>query len=342
MQRQIATSAFLIVVAAVMVAAQSGSMPQRGTSSTDLYVRATYEDPRMVPENVRVQLLTSGGAMIQETYLDGQGQVRFQVSPGSYRLRFSGPTVETIETSSFTVVPRMQTHTETVFLRPSQEMIQRNTSEATISAAEMAIPQKARKEFERGVELMGKSDFAGAEKFFQKAVQIYPNYAMAHNNLGVVALNANDRTRGEAAFRKAVELGSSSGSLNLGKLASIDGRHQEAEEFFQKSLSTNPANVEALLFIAKSQIHLGKREQALANARRVHDFPHEKYSICHVLAGSLSEELNHPEEALAQYRLFLSETPNSASAQRVREAINFIEGKLAKGAATAAAKPEAK
>jgi len=92
-------------------------------------------------------------------------------------------------------------------------------------------------------------------------------------------------------------------------------------------LAIDPANPEALLVLASAQLAAGKREEALANARRVHALPHERYTSCHLLAARILELGGRGLEAAREYELFLQESPQSPHADQARKALVALRAK---------------
>src|SRR5207302_1141949 len=58
------------------------------------------------------------------------------------------------------------------------------SSEATVSATAMAVPDKAKREFEKGKQAESKGRWAAAKEKFENALQRYPKFALAWLELG--------------------------------------------------------------------------------------------------------------------------------------------------------------
>ncbi len=74
----------------------------------------------------------------------------------------------------------------------------------TISATSAAAPGKARKEFQKGQEDEKKAKWDSAQPHFSKAVEIYPKYAVAWNELGRVELQKNDIESASKSFQQSI------------------------------------------------------------------------------------------------------------------------------------------
>jgi tetratricopeptide (TPR) repeat protein len=59
-----------------------------------------------------------------------------------------------------------------------------------VSVETLRIPEKAQREFHKGLEFLQKDELQKAEKHLLKALEIYPEYFQAYNNLGVLSMGA--------------------------------------------------------------------------------------------------------------------------------------------------------
>src|SRR5262249_31211890 len=177
------------------------------SSDIELRIKLSYENDRPVGTPLRVQLLNGNENMVADTFSDGTGQAVFRsVRGGNYKVRVSGIGVLETTSESFTIDPRDRFQVQYVHVQPATTTETDGGQSKPISAAELNVPDKARKEFDKGSEAMAKSRWEEAEKHFAKATEIYPRYAGAFNNLGVVAINRNDPPAARRYFQQAINL----------------------------------------------------------------------------------------------------------------------------------------
>jgi tetratricopeptide (TPR) repeat protein len=138
-----------------------------------------------------------------------------------------------------------------------------------VSAEELRneIPQKALKEFRRAQDAVQKGNTQRAIEHLHKAIQIHPQFAEAHNSLGVKFMTLADYAQAAAAFEEAVRLrpGSSEPLSNLGIALHGLNRYEEAEGLIRRALELEPHALKsrlALGLVLCSQA--GKQEEALA------------------------------------------------------------------------------
>jgi tetratricopeptide (TPR) repeat protein len=194
----------------------------------------------------------------------------------------------------------------------------------------LQIPDKARSECEKGAKALENKDFEKAKKHLEKATEIYPKYAEAFNDLGVLAMNTGDAETGKLQFEKAIAADPeyAAAFVNLSKIKMQQKDFVGGEEIASKAVSLDPMNAEAISLLAFFQLQAGKLEAAIAAAERVHQLPHARFAMVHFVAGNAYEQRQRIPDAIRQYKLYLDESPpDSPTAQRVRAAIEALEAR---------------
>src|SRR4029077_13866994 len=117
-----------------------------------------------------------------DTVTDDSGQAFFHnLRPGNYSLSATGPEGEAQETS-FTINRGELTHNERLVI-VRKEGTTPSSNQGSVSKAALNIPDKARKEFDKGLVAFKKEDFPAARERFNKAIELYPQYSLAFVNL---------------------------------------------------------------------------------------------------------------------------------------------------------------
>jgi tetratricopeptide (TPR) repeat protein len=302
----------------------------------EIRFKITLSDDRPPGTRLRVQLLNSSGNYVNEVYSDDEGDGQFGVAkPGNYYLRVTGLTVKETTGPAFAVRCNQGAPFQFLSVKRTEEGEKEaqaaQAHEALISSIDLRVPAKARKEFDRGMAAQEQNKIEEAKKRFESAIAIYPDYARAYNHLGVIYNGEGDAARGVAAFEKAVSLNDhySDALINLAKVHFNRHEMRAAEELLQKALAVEPANLDALGLLVPTQFMSAEYDEAAATAQRVHAAPlHMQYVIVHVIAARALEARNHPEQALAEYQLFLQEAPNALSAPQVRSEVARLKTKL--------------
>ena len=112
----------------------------------------------------------------------------------------------------------------------------------TISVHQLVIPTKAAREFQRSQKSFQAGDLQSACAHLEKALQIYPNFVEAHNNLAAAYIvlqqyeKAAEQLRLTIAINPNVDVSYDNLSYALFSL----GRYSEGEEAARHALQLNP------------------------------------------------------------------------------------------------------
>jgi len=190
------------------------------------------------------------------------------------------------------------------------------------------IPKKARSEFEKGNAAMKHGDYDKAKEQFESAVAEYPEFALAHHNLAVVALNLKDVQRARDEFHAAVKSDPqmTSAYQNLGVLEIQQQKLSDALEPLQTANRLNPTDLKTLTLLAYCQAVTHDLETAVLTARRVHSFKeHAGYAYAHMIAGTALQSLGKRDEAIREYKQFMSEDPSDPRTAAAKQQIQSLQ-----------------
>src|SRR6266446_7088866 len=109
------------------------------------------------------------------TDLEGHFEVR-SLPPSTYEIVVDEPGYEPAQTSA-----RLDgASSKLVLYLNSSSTVQTERNSYTVSARELKIPGKARREFEKGLGSLAKQDVAGSLSHFTKATEAFPDYYEAY------------------------------------------------------------------------------------------------------------------------------------------------------------------
>ena len=96
-------------------------------------------------------------------------------------------------------------------------------------------------------------------------LKTYPDYAIAHNDLGVLCYNQGDKEEALQHYEKAAQLAPYNDTFqkNLADFYYVEaGRMEEALQIYVKLLETNPTDIEVLLILGHICVSLNKFDDA--------------------------------------------------------------------------------
>jgi Ca-activated chloride channel homolog len=194
----------------------------------------------------------------------------------------------------------------------------------SLSKLDLKAPWKARREYDKGYQLLMRKDLPGAVQHLTIATVIYPSFVAAHNALGsaYLGLGQNDQARGE--FFQAVTLDDHlpNSYLNLG-CAELALKHfSAAQESMQKAAAIAPLDLQLLTALAYGQLMNGNYDGTITTAHQVHDRKHEGSAMVHFYAAAAFAAQGSFSQAQDELKTLLREDPKSPAAQ---QAIRMME-----------------
>jgi tetratricopeptide (TPR) repeat protein len=103
-----------------------------------------------------------------------------------------------------------------------------------------------------------------AQPHFEEAIRLYPNYAEAHSNFGQLLAQRGDLEGGVREFRKAIGLNSSLGGpyFNLGVALAKQGRMDDAIGALKQAATLMPDSAEARHYLGRIYAAQGRYDEA--------------------------------------------------------------------------------
>jgi tetratricopeptide (TPR) repeat protein len=161
--------------------------------------------------------------------------------------------------------------------------------------------------FDVAIQLAKKRQFGEAVPAWRKALEMSPEDARAHNNLGVALAESGKTDDAIVEYRRSLQLDarSSQANNNLGSALAEKGRMDEATSLFAKALELDPDNPRAHANLGGALLDSGRLPEAIEHLRRgveiEPDFAdgHNNLGAALARSGQLDEALVHLEKAVA-------------------------------------------
>jgi superkiller protein 3 len=99
---------------------------------------------------------------------------------------------------------------------------------------------------------------------FNRLLALDPDNALAHENIGVLQMEAKDYVQAEASLRSAIRIDPQLAGAykNLGVLLVNTGREAEAIDTWKRAVEIEPAELDALFNLTVSLARAGRRDEA--------------------------------------------------------------------------------
>jgi tetratricopeptide (TPR) repeat protein len=179
-----------------------------------------------------------------------------------------------------------------------------NVQGTTISMTSALAPKKARKAYEKSLQLASKGKLDAAETHVQEAVTVYPKYAEAWYQLGRLQQARRDVEAAKKSYAAALQADSKyvSPYEQLALLAAQEGKWQEAADQSRQAVSLNPVEFpEAWYLNALANYNLKHADVATKSAEETlrvdgrHRFPQVETLLAQIYAdkGDYSAAAEH-------------------------------------------------
>jgi Tfp pilus assembly protein PilF len=276
---------------------------------------------RPAPQGVLVSLeAASSGGVVGQTQSDSAGNFEFtMLQPDLYVVRVKQPGYEPVaEEVDLRTTPTAYLNLEIRPVSPpGQEVMPPEGPGTTISAKEIDIPARARREVSEGKELLEKrKDLGKSVQLFQKAVQEYPKYAEAYLLMGVAYTAQQRWSDASTALNHAIELDSkyAPAYLALGALNNQQNMFADAEKPLLKALEFDSNLAVAHFELARAYWGLGRWQDADPQA--------------HVMMGNILLRKRDGAGALKEFQEALRLAPDSPLAPSIRQVVAKIEAAM--------------
>ena len=277
--------------------------------------------------SAHVTLAGHGGPMAVGDTND-QCDVDFYSLPeGNYHLTVSGDRVALVDAGDINVTSDGPSEFEVEVTQPRK--ITQNDAmfgHALVSASDLSVPSRARKELDKANELAGKKKWEQAIRELNKAVSIDPAYAVAYNNLGVIYSYLGDERREAEALEKAIRVNDHFGLayVNLGRMHIHGGDYPAAEAALDKALAFDPPDAMTLILLSYAEYQDQHFDAAIATCRKAHTLE-KPHAFVHRVAARAFEKKGDGANAIAQLELFLKEEPPGPRAEAARKELQKVE-----------------
>ena len=174
----------------------------------------------------------------------------------------------------------------------------------TVSTRELLIPPKAMKELQRSQKAFLSGDIRSSARHLERALQIYPDYLEAHNNLGGRYIELQQYEKAATEFQKAIDLDPriTQPFNNLSVALFLLQRYADAEIAARRALDLDPHNSTARYMLgcvlAMEKRNLSEATELLRQTEA--EFPDARLLLAQTLIrqGAVSEAKNELHEYL--------------------------------------------
>jgi tetratricopeptide (TPR) repeat protein len=188
------------------------------------------------------------------------------------------------------------------------------------------FPKRAVKEFEKGLSADSEGKHDDAIRHYLKAVEIAPDFYLAHNNLGSDYQGKSDFPNARREFERVVQLNQSDAAayFNLSNVCMLTGQLPEAQQNLDEGLRREPDSALGQFLLGTLDLRLKKLQLAeLALLRAIQLSPMMAQARLQLVNLLLQEGRN--DAAVSQLRDFLDKLPDSPFSAQAKQKLQKLE-----------------
>lgn len=284
----------------------------------------------------RVELQSTMGSFDLTAYTDSAGHFTFTSVPqGKYLVMIRAAGYETF--NGPLDVGYGPTQSLVLTLRPlnlgqPREQAYAENSGSTVSVRQLRIPDKARKEFRKGVESETHGKIDEAIKHWQRSIEIYPQFAESYMELSKVYAIRGDFDHAAEAAKSAISVDDKEAApyAYLGFVYMKQKDIAKATKAFQDAVQLSDSNFFSQFWLGDLLLRQKNFEEAYTHLARAWQLKPDEPKVYLLLYNDLVL-LGRGEEALAKIDDFLARFPNNPVATEAREKRDELAKSLQEG-----------
>jgi len=207
----------------------------------------------------------------------------------------------------------------------------------TISVSSFKAPKDAKKAYDKAMQALKKDKPDEAQKEFEKAVQVYPQYALAWHQLGNLYDQQHKVDEAKKAYQQAITTDPKyvPPYLSMAMIAMRESNWKDVLSISQRAIDLDPLNYPvAYYFNSVGNYRLNNLQAAEKGARNVEKYDQQhRIPQVHLLLGTILSDTKEYAEAITEYTAFLKLSPDSKEADAIRAKVASLQ-KLTANAGT--------
>src|SRR5258706_11539239 len=212
----------------------------------------------------------------------------------------------------------------TVTLRVPTEVKANVGNNATVSVAQFKVPGKARSEFKKAEEALGKGKMDECKTHLAKALDIYPSFAEALTLRGVLAMDDKNTDAAINDLDAAIKADASYSMayVAMGATYNMMSKFDDAIRVLGRGISMAPNSWQGYFEMGKAQVGNASYEAAVRTLDKAQSVAPDDYALIHLVKAHALLGLKDYTNAMGELQAFLEKSPKDG--KQTEDARNLL------------------
>jgi Flp pilus assembly protein TadD len=192
-----------------------------------------------------------------------------------------------------------------------------------------SVPSDALSAYQKGAAAAKKGDSKQAVEFLSKAVTIYPNFAIALNDLGLQYMKLVQLAKAGETFEALLKLKPTDAGahLNLGIVRFNEKKFEDAETHLREALKLKSSGPTAYYYLGLTLLSLKRYAESEQQLQLAISNGGENLALAHKYLGGLYMSLQKNQQAAEELEKYLKLDPKATDAERIKGTIKDLRSK---------------
>jgi tetratricopeptide (TPR) repeat protein len=247
-----------------------------------------------------------------------------------------GPVLQTVEPgfAQPTPSPTMNRYSQLIKAEACEGWTAAAVNSPTVSVTRLAVPGKARDEFQKACGKLRDNNFAAAEDYARRAVEIYPDYAAGWVVLGQALTAENKVNEAAQACKQAMKVDPTYAPpyICLAQFAERTNHWDDVYTFSDHARLLDPANDPYVYFYkTMADLHFKRYPQAVLDGRVAERLDNEnQIPEIHLLLAEVYRATGDTGDEAIELQKFLELSPHDSEWETARSTLAAMQGTQAK------------
>lgn len=185
------------------------------------------------------------------------------------------------------------------------------------------VPRAARREYDLALAQIEKDDLERAQKHLEQAVELFPDYVEALNELAVLLMKAEKPAEAEVHLRHALSIDTAAvrPQLNLGLSLLRQRKYPPAVESLERATQLDPTNAQAHLLLGSAYLGTGDASNAEKVWLRAYELGGKRMARANLELARLYARAGLYDRAISALSKYLEEVPDDPNTESLKETL---------------------